>query len=91
MDISSEINKELVEMTNNLNKLKFVFTNNIIDKSRREELRPEISYIRDSLKVVKEMKDDKHKLEKARLLKEQSDDLCKKIEVALDLMGHISK
>lgn len=91
MDISIEINKELVEMTNNLNKLKFVFTNDIIDRDRREEMRPEISYIRDSLKVVKEMKDDKHKLEKARLLKEQSEELCKKIEVALDLMGHISK
>ena len=51
MDISSEINKELVEMTNNLNKLKFVFKNDIIDRDRREEMRPEISYIRDSLKI----------------------------------------
>lgn len=91
MDISSEINKELVEMTNNLNKLKFVFKNDIIDRDRREEMRPEISYIRDSLKVVKEMKDDKHKLEKARLLKKQSEDLCKKLEITLELVGHYNK
>ena len=54
-------------------------------------MRPEISYIRDSLKVVKEMKDDKHKLEKARLLKKQSEDLCKRLEITLELVGHYNK
>lgn len=91
MDISNEINNELVEMTNNLNKLKFVFTNDIIDRNRREEMRPEISYIRDSLKVIREMKDDKHKLEKAKLLNNQSKELCKKLELTLELVGHYNK